>query len=170
MTDSRAGQPGEAGTPGAGGAGGTGGTGGAGGRGGTDRHALKFVLIGIGILIALMGVGTALGLKLVNDNTKRIDRNSDSFRAGQVSQTRATRQALYRICRRQMENRAFMWKQAEIEAQEGHPIIPLADLPDRLPILNCTPDLYGREAPPLKRSSMQRYADARVRVIVRGSR
>lgn len=116
------GEPGEAGTP----PGGAGGAGGAGGRGGSlhDGRFTVVVTFFLAVAVVLSIATVVISVNQANLN----DRQDDAIQAAQ--------RAEYRICVRQMINRAA------INLDKG------SDEP-RLPLYDCTPNLSGHSARPL---------------------
>lgn len=149
--ETRQGQPGEPGKPGEPGVGGggTGGTGGRGGRGGyaVERHRSSVILVFVIVLAIGLSVGTLILAADVNSNTnsiKELERSdARQLRQENKDQTaaileankalQAARHAEYRICVRQMINRAAI----NLDKDRDEP---------RLPLYDCAPNLIGKAA------------------------
>jgi hypothetical protein len=163
MGRERSGKPGAPGLPGEPGESG-GGRGGAGGRGGRGGDAPRSAVEHYGLLIFLvivavaLSVGTLLLLIQVQNNADMIhdleQSNAETFRLSQRAQDSAlieakqaldaARQAEYRICVRQMINRAVL--DTDRHGDERH-----------LPLYDCTPNLAGNPARRLTPAEMRAF-------------
>jgi hypothetical protein len=161
------GQPGEPGQPGAPGerGGGEGGHGGAGGRGGHAGVSHNGKLIGLLVFVLVVAVGLSIATFI---QTSHIDANADAIAAlerkdamqqrqvgvaltlaneRQDQQIVNARKAEYRICVRQMVNRAA------IDLDKGGDEVGL-------PLYDCTPNLTGEPArllTPAQRAAFEHY-------------
>lgn len=163
--DIRRGEPGEPGKPGEPGerGGGKGGYGGAGGRGGAGEAFGPYRrVIAFGTIVAVaLSIGTLILIQHVDANNQSIKRLQEKnrqqdravvvalFRANeqrdvaiakindrQDAALKAAREAEFRICQRQMTTRGAL----ALDRFNDEP---------QLPLLDCTPNLYGKAARPL---------------------
>ena len=154
MTDPHEGQPGEPGEAGTDG-GGAGGTGGRGGRGGDSNERRLIWALAFFIVVAIaLSVGTLLIAHDAQQNSNRVEANTDAITKLEAHDTAAAkallvalqrsdteqaqaikliRQAEFRICTRQMVNRVAL----NLDRLHDEPT---------LRILDCKPNLVGKVA------------------------
>jgi hypothetical protein len=129
---------GEPGLPGEEGTVTQGGKGGAGGKGGYGEKAHElWIIIFVLIVAVALSVGTGIAIKKISDNTARIETNLRSADEQHASTLKLIEQTDYRICVRQMVNRAVLDNFRGTDKEDTDSLRPL-------PLYDCTPDLSGK--------------------------